>query len=123
MLNLRGAVLRLCLRALLTGAGLGIPPARTGGRRGRSPAKEITSLLGSMSVGECQPTQTLHLDIQDPTGFRAYFFVKVGAKVKHFSFLPFGALAGSACSVLLILFHSFLAGTGWVVGQALAKPD
>lgn len=76
-----------------------------------------------MSVGECQPTQTLHLDIQDPTGFRAYLFVKVGAKVKHFSFLSFGAQVGSACSVLLILFHSFLTGTGWVVGQALAKPD
>lgn len=28
-----------------------------------------------------------------------------------------------ACAVLLILFHSFLAGTGWVVRQVLAKPD
>lgn len=69
MLNLGGAVLRLCLRALLTGAG----PEQEGGVAGEAGVlceRDNCSLLGSISGGECQPTQTLHLDIQDPAGFR-----------------------------------------------------
>lgn len=97
MLNLRRAVLRLCLRALLTGAGAGYPSSQ--GRREElwerqeSSGRDNCSLLGSMSGGEYQPTQTLHLDIQDPTGFRAYFLVKVGAKVRHFPFCLLGPRA------------------------------
>lgn len=75
------------------GRELGIPAARAGGRswRGRIPLRKK-----ELFPPECQPTQTLHLDIQDPTGFRAYFFVKVGAKVRH---LPTFCLLGPGVAV------------------------